>query len=197
MTKNQDFSKNLISFFFEVGTLRKTIRAHRQILLTDDLSDNIASHSFRTALISYFLAKLEKADTGKVVLMALLHDLEESHSGDQNWVHKKYLKVFQEEIREEQLRLLPETKELRQLSREYDERKTKEAKIAKDADLLDQILILREYAWQGNKEAEAWLREGNEQEKQMFTKTAKKLAQEAFRQRPSEWWDNLWTAKRR
>jgi len=33
-----------------------------------------------------------------------------------------------------------------ELSKEYQERKTPEARIAKDADLLDQILILKEYA---------------------------------------------------
>lgn len=90
----------------------------------------------------------------------------------------------------------PGSRELQKLSHEYQERKTTEARLAKDADLLDQILILKEYAWQGNKEAEDWLK-GKEQEKLMFSKTAKVLAREAYRQRPSEWWTNLWTSKRR
>jgi len=188
--------KKLVSFFFEVGTLRKTLRSHRQTLLTDDLSDNIASHSYRVSMIGWFLATAEKADPHQVVMMCLLHDLEETRAGDQNWIHKKYVKVFEEEIRKDQLKPLPGTKELLKLSNEYQERKTPEAKIAKDADLLDQILILREYAWQGNQEAEIWLK-GKEQEKLMFTPTAKKLAQEAYRQKPSQWWNKLWTSSRR
>jgi 5'-deoxynucleotidase YfbR-like HD superfamily hydrolase len=73
-------------------------------------------------------------------------------------VSKRYVKVFEEEIREEQLKNLPHSEELRALSREYMERKSLEAKIAKDADLLDELFLLREYAWQGNKEAVKWLR---------------------------------------
>ena len=48
--------------------MRKTIRMHRQLLLTDDMSDNIATHSFRVAVIGYFLAKMEGADPLKVVM---------------------------------------------------------------------------------------------------------------------------------
>jgi len=196
MKKIDDSIKKLISFFFEVGTLRKTMRSHRQTLLTDDLSDNIASHSYRVSIIGWFLATKEKADANKVAMMCLLHDLEETRAGDQNWVHKKYIKAFEEEIREDQLKPLLGSKELLKISHEYSERKTLEAKIAKDADLLDQILLLKEYSWQGNKEAEDWLK-GGEQEKLMFTETGKKLAKEAYYQRPSDWWGNLWTNKRR
>lgn len=194
MTK--DFLEKLVSFFFEVGTLRKTARSHRQTLLTDDLSDNIASHSHRTAIIGWFLAKKEKADPYKVVVMSLLHDLQEARIGDQNWIHKRYVKTFESEARKSQFKSLPGEEELLKLSREYEERKTQEAKIAKDADLLDQILILKEYSWQGNKEAELWL-QGREQEKLMFSKTARALAQEVYRQSPSKWWQNLWTNSRK
>ena len=193
---NNIISKNVVSFFFEVGTLRKIARSHRQILLTDDLSDNIASHSFRVALIGWLIASLEKCDSNKVIMMCLLHDLEESRCGDQNWVHKRYLKVCEEEILQEQLASLPGVDHLIHIGNEYQQRKTIEAKIAKDADLLDQILLLREYAWQGNHEAEIWLK-GRQQENLMFTETGKMLAQEAYRQKPSDWWKDLWTHKRR
>ncbi len=196
MTKINSAIDDLVAFFFEVGTLRKVLRSHRQFLLTDDLSDNTSSHSYRAAMIGWFLAVAEKADPYKVVMMCLLHDLEESRSGDQNWVNKKFVKVFEGEIRERQLRSLPHGEELVKLSKEYQQRKTPEARVAKDADLLDEILLLKEYSWRGNKEADDWLK-GREQEKLMFTKTAKKLAHEAYQQRPSEWWQNLWTSKRR
>jgi len=188
--------EQLVSFFFEVGSLRKIVRSHRQTLLTEDFSDNISSHSYRASIIGWFLARIEEADPYKVVMMCLIHDLEETRTGDQNWVHKKYVKVFEEEVREGQLSLLPEAEEILKLSKEYQERKTIEAKVAKDADLLEQILTLKEYTWRGNKEAEKWLK-GKEQEKLMFTKTAKSLAREVCRQRPSEWWDKLWVNTRR
>ncbi len=86
-------------------------------------------------MIGWFLAVAEKADSHNVVMMCLLHDLEETRAGDQNWVHKKYVKVYEEEIREGQLKPLPGAKELLKLSREYQQRKTLAAKVAKDADL--------------------------------------------------------------
>jgi len=201
----QEDIKNLTSFLFEIGNLRKVIRAHQQALLSFDLSDTIASHSYRVSLIGYFLAKELKADSNKVLKMCLLHDLEETRSSDHNWVHKKYVKVFEDEIRQDQLKNLPNSQELLKLSQEYHDRKSLEAKIAKDADLLDEILLLKEYAWQGNKEAADWLK-GKRQEgktrksthqKMLVTKLAKAVAAEVKRQNPSHWWKDLWTPKRR
>jgi len=192
--------KKLTAFLFEIGNLRKVIRAHQQTLLSFDLSDTIASHSFRVTLIAYFLAKELKANTDKVIKMCLLHDIEEARSSDHNWVHKRYVKVFEDEIRRDQLKDLPHSEELIKLSKEYDERKTLEAKISKDADLLDETFLLKEYAWQGNKEAKDWLKGSktkSHHEKMMFTKLAKAIAKEVKRQPPSFWWKNLWTSKRR
>lgn len=186
----------LASFLYEVGSLRKIARAHRQTLLTDDLSDNIASHSFRVAVISWFLAQAEKADPYKALVMALFHDIAEARSNDQNWVHKKYIKVFENEIIRDQLQDLPQEKTLKKIIAEYQERKTKEAKIAKDADLIDQILLLKEYEWQGNKEAPEWLR-GNQHAKRLFSKTAKQIVKEIKNQKPHSWWSNHWTVDRR
>lgn len=194
MTKSK--LNQLSSFLFEIGSLRKLIRSHRQTLLTDDQSDNIASHSYRVALIGWFLAKEEKANSEKVLLMCLLHDIGESRSGDQNWVHKRYIKVFEDEIIKGQFKNLPKGRELANTLKEYNQRKTKEAKIAKDADLLDQTLLLKEYVWQGNNEAKRWLK-GREHQKALQTKTARELAKLIIEQRPSEWWGNLWTPNRR
>lgn len=193
--KNNNVSK-IISFLFEVGTLRKVARSHRQTLLANDLTDNINSHSFRVAFIGYLLAKMENVDSSKVLLMCLLHDLPESRSGDQNWVHKKYVKVFEDDILKDQLDFLPGTEELLKISNEYTERNTKEAKLAKDADLIDQIFLLKEYEWVGNKEAVIWLK-GQEQYKRLFSESAKNLAKEINVQKPSAWWNKIWTADRR
>lgn len=195
MKKKNKYS-NLTNFFYEIGTLRKLVRAHRQTLLTDDLSDNIAAHSFRVSLIGYFLAKEEKLDAYKILLMCLLHDLPETRSGDQNWVHKKYVKVYENEIIKDQLDNLPNEKELSQVIKEYQERKTPEAKVAKDADLLDQMFLLKEHSWQGNQEALTWLK-GGQQEKRLYAKSAKKIAKLIYKNKPHAWWINLWTADRR
>lgn len=198
----EDKHLRLTNFFFEIGTLRKLLRSHRQTLLTDDLSDNIASHTFRVAMIGYFLAQEEGADAGKVVMMCLSHDLEEVRSGDQNWLHKRYVKVFEAEIAKDQLSGLPGSDEILKLKEEYNTRETKEAKIAKDADLIDQLLLLKEYSWNGNREAEKWIRKKITGEdpggpNDMSTPFTKSVAQKVLEVDPTDWNEGLFVSKGR
>lgn len=196
---NKKDTKNTIQFLYEVGTLRKIPRAHMQALFTNDLSDNIASHSFRVTLIGWLLAEAEGANINKVIKMCLLHDIPETRSGDQNYIHKKYVQVYENQIKEDQLGNLPEKIGIIKLSEEYDKRKTLAAKVAKDADTLDQVFLLKEYSMSGNKEATEWLSAKDiiNRKKRLFTKTAKKWVNEITTQNPSDWWLNVWTSKRR
>ena len=193
--------KQIVNFFFEVGTMRRLPRIHRQTLLVDDVTDTIASHSYRVALIGWHLAKMEKVDPYKVVMMCLLHDVGEARTGDHNWVHKRYIKVFDEEVMRDQLGDLP-YKEIFDIAEEYHERKSKESVVAKHADILDQILLLREYEWQGNKEAPEWIRgrpeDGVDNKfSEIKLESARKLAKEMLKTPPSKWWANLQTNKNR
>ncbi len=47
----------IAKFLFELGTLRKVPRMHGQTFLTSDLTDNIATHSFRVPFIAWMIAK--------------------------------------------------------------------------------------------------------------------------------------------
>ncbi len=193
--------QKIVDFLFEIGTMRKLARMHRQTLLTDDLSDSISAHSYRTSIIGWHLAKMESADPYKTTMMCLLHDVAETRSGDHNWVHKKYVKIFESEITKDQLGSLPHS-ELLSLTEEYQKRESQEAILAKDADLLDQIFLLREYEWQGNKEAAIWLKgkndkTGNKQALNLRSESAKKIAKVAFTQDPSAWWNDVWTSNNR
>ena len=194
-------AKRLANFLFEVGTMRKLLRIHRQTLLSDDISDNIASHSYRVAIIAWVIAKEEKADLYKTLLMALLHDLDEVRSNDHNYVQKRYVKIYKDEIRKEQFGTLPFS-DFKELADEYEERNSLESKIVKDADLMDQILLLREYEWQGNREAVIWLygkgkETENAQVKNLSLQSSKKLAKAIYEVAPSEWWEDIWTNKNR
>lgn len=194
-------TKRLANFLFEVGTMRKLLRIHRQTLLSDDISDNIASHSYRVAIIAWLLGKDEGADLYKVLLMALLHDLDEVRSNDHNWIHKRYVKIYKDEIAEDQFGTLP-FPDFKELTDEYEERKTIESKVVKDADFLDQMLLLREYEWQGNKEARVWLYgKGGRKEATQLSKlsleSAKALGQAIYEVGPADWWEDLWTSKNR
>lgn len=195
ITKEQ----RIADFFFELGTMRKLLRSHRQLLLTDDLSDNIASHSFRVTMIGWFLAKEENVDPYKVVMMCLLHDMEEVRTMDHNYLHKRYVQSFPDIVDKEQLGTLPH-KDLEEIIVEYRAKESREAIVAKDADLIDQIVLLREYAWQGNKEAQIWLtgkgnEKGNTQYNRLVTESGRKIATVLLERNPSDWWSFLWTHK--
>lgn len=202
--KKQIQSKNtqrLADFLFEIGTMRKLARIHRQTLLTDDLSDNIASHTYRVTMIGWILAQIEKADPYIVVMMCLLHDIGETRSNDHNWIHKKYIKIFDREIVADQLEDLPFS-DLHTYAVEYEKRESKEARIAKDADTLDQILLLREYEWQGNKEASKWLygkgkTKSRAQLKKLHLASARSLGESLYERNPSDWWRDVWTRTNR
>lgn len=192
----------LADFLYEIGTMRKILRMHRQTLLIDDSSDNIATHSFRVIMIGWLLAQKEKADPYKVVMMCLLHDFGEIRSNDHNWIHKRYVKTFEEEILQDQLGSLPFS-ELHDIATEYEARETKESIIAKDADLIDQILLLREYEWQGNKEAAIWLHGADTNTKghvlidRLQLDSSKELGNAIYDRDPSEWWNDVWTSTNR
>lgn len=198
---NNENYKKMADFFYEIGTMRKIMRIHRQALLTDDMSDSIAAHSYRVTVIGWFLAKEAGADPYKTVMMCLFHDTEEARSNDHNWIHKRYVKIFDEEIRESQLGQLPYP-ELSEFIKEYEERESLEAILAKEADTLDQILLLREYEWSGNKEVYLWLY-GKEENKakiqldKLKTGVGKKMGEAIYEANPSDWWNKLWTSENR
>lgn len=187
-------------FLFEIGTLRRLFRMHRQTLLADDLSDNIASHTYRVTMIGWILAQMEHVDPYTVVMMCLLHDIGEIRSNDHNWIHKRYVKVFDTEILEDQLGTLP-FPELKDFAYEYAARESKASHVAKDADLLEQILLLKEYEWQGSYEARVWLHgkndDHNAQLGKLRTESAKSLGEAIYNRDPSAWWNDLWTSENR
>jgi putative hydrolase of HD superfamily len=196
-----DANIRLADFLFEVGTMRRLQRIHRQTLLVEDSSDTIASHSYRVAIIGWHLAKLAGADPYKTVMMCLIHDMGEIRSNDHNWVHKRYVKVFDEEINQDQLGTLP-FNDLFDFILEYEQRESLESLCAKDADILDQILLLREYEWQGSREAKIWLDgkregEGSRHRNSLKTDAARALSDSLLERNPSEWWQDIWTNQNR
>lgn len=186
-------AQRLVALFFEAGTLRKIQRSHQQTFLTSDPSDNIAAHTFRVCLIGMVLAHLVKdARPERVLTMCLLHDLLETRTGDQNWIHKSYVSVDEGSIRAEQFAPLAIiAPSIISMIEEYDARESLDAKVAKDADNLEQFLLLAEYRHAGNKEAERWLSDRERKRARLFTEEAQLLFDELCVQSPSDWWQTL------
>ncbi len=172
----------VINFFFEIASMRRIKRAHSQVIHEAD--DNISDHSFRVAVIGMILAKMEKCDTSKVLKMCLFHDVAETRIGDANLINQQYSDLREEEAREDQMEGLPIADEVLEFLREYEQRESKESIVVKDADLLDQMVLQKEYFYKDQQNHEIWQ---NHTEKSLKTESAKKLAREIRTSNPFEW----------
>src|SRR3990172_13012278 len=121
-------NKRDLELLYEVGCLRFLQRNWRQFLNAD--FSNETEHSYRVAWIAMVLAKNEGVkDLGKVVRMALVHDVGESRSGDVHYVSRQYTSRDEELAIEDVFSGTSLQKEIVQLWKEYEDRKTIEAKI--------------------------------------------------------------------
>lgn len=178
--------KKLVNFLFECRILKHIPRSSLHYL-KGPLEENVAEHSFYTTIISWILAKLEKADEEKAIKMALIHDLAEVRGGERNLINKFYSqplnepKIIQEISKNYQI----EKFALNKIFQEFFEEKTLEAKIVKDADTLAGMLFEKENFDLGNKKAKRWLFVSLNRLK---TKSAKSLGKLLIEADSDNWW---------
>lgn len=106
--------------------------------------ESVAEHSWRTALMAYFISdEFPEADMAKVIKMCLIHDLGEAFTGD----IPTFLKTDSDEAREEELLFNwtaslsePFASEMTALYTEMAERKTLEARIYKAMDGFEAVI---------------------------------------------------------
>lgn len=164
-----------LEFLFELGAFRFVDRSWRQFY-NKDLANN-AEHSFRVAWIALLIAQKEGVkDTGKVMKMALLHDLAESRTGDAHHMSRHYVKrdedgaildIFSDTMIEQ---------EMLALWKEYEDRKSIESKIVKDADGLDVDLELAEQEINGKQMRQRYAEyRKNVGYSKFYTKTAQSI----------------------
>ena len=178
-------AERIVNHFFEIGTSRRVLRSHGQVLKEAD--DSLADHSFRTIFIGMVLAELEGADKYRVVMMCSGHDSPELRTGDANHVHAVYRpdrKLEEKRAAQDQWFGIPGGEEMLAILAEYEEQKTKEAIVAKDADRLDQILLQREYLPGRSYDLQKW---HYHIARELKTESAKKLAELIFETNPLAW----------
>jgi len=185
LQKEKKGVKSIVDFFFEIGILAKTPRSGFHFLGTGNQS--VAEHLNRVVYIGHSLAMLEKdVDTLKIMKMCMLHDLTEGRISDLNYVHQKYVEKKEEEAIKDLAEALPFGQDIEEILKEYEERKSKEAIIAKDADNLEWLLSLKEQYDAGNSRAKKWFLNVM---KRLKTETAKRIANEILYTDSNEWWD--------
>jgi putative hydrolase of HD superfamily len=105
---------------------------------------NVAEHSFRVAWIAQILALGEGADVGRVLQMALMHDVGKSRAGDGHWMNRMYMKRDEAKAIADTTYATSVEQQAKALWNEFKSGETLEAKIVKDADNIDVDIEFRE-----------------------------------------------------
>jgi putative hydrolase of HD superfamily len=176
--------EEIANFLFEVGMLNKTPRTGFRFLGSG--KESVAEHILRTIFIGYSLCKLDPAaDELKVFRMCLVHDLPEARTGDQNYMYKKYVTVDEEKAVRELTEHLPFGAEIKTVLEEFNEKKTREALLAHDADQLALILQLKECGDLGNQYSQEWQ---DFAVRRLCTDQGRKLAETILQTDWTQWW---------
>lgn len=159
---DKETNEKIKRFISEIEALKRI--EHMGVKLAGvEKADSVAEHSLVSAQIAYILAKLEGADAQKCVVMNVFHDNEEVRLGDRHKVTKRYLKTEEAERKAEQEHFanLPHdiADALFALQEEKGAKSSKEAIIAKEADLLEMVAQAKIYQESGFKGCKYWISE--------------------------------------
>lgn len=173
-------------FLYEIGTLRFIQRTWKQFIGSNFA--NLAEHTMRVIWTALIIARGEKkADTAKIVKMALVHDITESRTGDVHYISRLYTKRNEDQAIKDILVDTSIADEFLALYHEYEQRQTIEAKIVKDADNIEVDLELMEQKARGNPLSDKWVLMRQKVRSTLFTENAKKLFDEIYQTDPDAW----------
>lgn len=182
----------LAGFAYEVGRLRFVLRDfyHEGAYA----APNVAEHIYRVSMLAWLIAETEGANVEAVLKMALIHDLPEVRTMDFGVIAAQYSHVQEEKAAHDILAdIFPQA--LKDWEA-YEARDTFEAKIVKDADLLDVVLECKEAKCRGLDYPSFWDEELLMFPERLHTQTAKTLFDEIWASHPMEWTRGLY-AKRK
>jgi len=183
--------KDLCHYIFELGALKK-FRHSGTLLAGVQQPDSIAEHAYRTTIIGMILAEMEGANMQKVAMICLFHDNAEARITDLHKVARRYLDSEKAELQAftEQSERLPKSLGKKALSwfQEYEGKKTTEAIIARDADMLETAFQAKEYLDIGHTACKDWI---DNVKKCLKTTSARALIKEMEKTPFTEWWQGL------
>lgn len=180
-----------LHFFAEAGLLKKVKRSGWWVAGIKD-PESVAEHSFRCAVIAYYLAHAEKVDPYRALVMALFNDIHEARINDLHKMGHYYIdfKKAEKKVFQDQMKNLggPFKAELSAVRAEYDAQRTQESLVARDADILECLIQAKEYAQEGHPKARTFLRRAPEF---LRTSSARKLCRELMRWDSALWWQHV------
>lgn len=176
--------ENIARLLFEAKMLKDIPRSGFHFLGVG--RESVAEHSYMTAVVAYVMSNLvPDVDALKLTSMCLVHDLPEARIGDLNTVQKQYVKADEQKAINHITERLPFGHVIADLLAEFNEGKTIEAKLARDADQIALILELKALHDIGFGAPKKWLPHILQR---LQTPCGKELAQSILKTGSDEWW---------
>lgn len=180
-----------LNFFAEAGLLKRIKRSGWWVAGIDD-PETVAEHSFRTAVIAFYMAHVEGVDPYKTMTMALFNDIHEARINDLHKMGHYYIefrhaekKVFLDQVKD----LHPDVnRSLSSIRDDYDTQKTNESIVARDADILECLIQAKEYYENGHLTAKKFFQIAPGH---LRTKTAQRLWEHFQTWDSHDWWQSV------
>ena len=173
------------NYLNEVGMLNRTPRSGFPFLGSGEQS--VAEHIFRMTHVAFILARMsdEKVDELRLLHLVLFHDLPEARTSDHNYVYRRYVTEDLEKVFADGAREWAHGAEIVAAIREFETAETLEARLAKDADQLELLLMLKQQADLGKPRVDEWI---TPLLARLKTEAGKRLADEILATRWDAWW---------
>lgn len=173
--------KKIILLIYEAATVKRLKRVGFQILGNGE--EPLGEHIFTTAVIAYFLGREFKVNMEKVLIMSIFHDFHEGRTGDVHKLQSLYVTRNQRRANEDIFKGIDD--KLLATLEEYEVRKTLEAKLVYEANIIALLVALKPLAERGDPHAKEWL---DWNSKRLRLPEAIALAKELAAGNSQDWW---------
>ncbi|MCG6910957.1 MAG: HD domain-containing protein [Deltaproteobacteria bacterium] len=176
--------KSIINLLFTARHLKDTPRTGYNYLGVG--KESVAEHTFTTTFIAHVMSCLEpEADALRLLHLCIVHDLPESRIGDLNAVQKKHVTADEDGAAQAIAEGTPLSRSLPEMIREFNEGRSMEAMLARDADQISFLLELKNLADLGFSPPEKWIPYLVDR---LQTDTGRKLAAGILQIERDDWW---------
>ncbi len=176
--------KKITNLIFEAAVVKRLKRTGWQIL--GDNEESIGEHSFMTAVIAYILAKEMHVSLEKIFLMSLFHDFHETRTGDLDKINKLYLTRNEKQANIDIFASVDS--KLLQIVSEYEGKKTIEAKIVYEANIIALLVELKRLEENGNIHASEWITKNSDR---LRLPESIKLTKALLSANTQDWWKKM------
>lgn len=173
-----------VDLIYEAVVVKRLKRTGWQIM--GDNEESVGQHTFMTSVIAYVLAKKTGADMQTVLTMSLFHDFHESRTGDLDKIATVYLTRDTERANHDIFAGLDDP--LVKMLQEYEKKKSPEAKVVYEANIVALLVELKLLTERGNMHAKEWF-EANKSRLRLPEAIA--LAEDVEKTDSHDWWKSI------